>query len=240
MRLDCAAGFGDPGRFAYGWTQGHMRREFSPEDLWRILSRNRFEGIVARAITDSPDETEWLLEIQRSHPWVRGVIGNRAVEGVCGVQCGVAGLDDAGRLGLPCDLVVSPRELAGLAGRVDGMRAALVNMGGARYAADEFAGWASAMEELAGVPSVVVKTSGFLNEAPPDAWSAATYRPYVQHVLRCFGPERVMWGSDWPNCMVTSTWKESLAAFTQAMGAQTMETREMILGGNAARFYGLG
>ena len=64
-------------------------------------------------------------------------------------------------------------------------------------------------------------------------------RPYVQHALRFFGPGRLMFGSDWPNGLPTCTWKASLALFTQAIGAQSIETREQLLGGTAARFYGI-
>jgi L-fuconolactonase len=48
-----------------------------------------------------------------------------------------------------------------------------------------------------------------------------------------------MYGSDWPSYLPEGTWKEALAAFTQAIGAQTIETREQLLGGTAARFYRL-
>jgi L-fuconolactonase len=47
-----------------------------------------------------------------------------------------------------------------------------------------------------------------------------------------------MYGSDWPSYLPVGTWKEALAAFTQAIGAQTMEVREQLLGGTAMRFYG--
>ena len=48
-----------------------------------------------------------------------------------------------------------------------------------------------------------------------------------------------MFGSDWPVCTVAGTWKEVLAGFTQAIGAQPIEVREKLLGDTAARFYGI-
>ena len=54
-----------------------------------------------------------------------------------------------------------------------------------------------------------------------------------------FGPARLMFGSDWPNHLPEVSWKVSLAAFTQSIGAQPIETREQLLGGTAQRFYGL-
>ena len=84
----------------------------------------------------------------------------------------------------------------------------------------------------------MVKICGLINSAGAG-WQAATYRPFVQRLLERCGPARLMHASDWPHCMHTGTWKESLAAFTQSLGAQTIEVRSQILGGNAARHYRL-
>jgi hypothetical protein len=94
------------------------------------------------------------------------------------------------------------------------------------------------LSELACYPNVVVKISGLITDAP-TAWSAGQFAPWVQGALSAFGAERVMYGSDWPSYLPVGTWKESLAAFTQALGAQTMETREHLLGATARRFYRL-
>jgi len=54
-------------------------------------------------------------------------------------------------------------------------------------------------------------------------------RPFVQHALAVFGPERLMFGSEWPLRLPDVTWKESLAAFTQSIGARSLEVREQLL-----------
>ncbi len=64
--------------------------------------------------------------------------------------------------------------------------------------------------------------------------------PGLEAALAAFGPARTMYGSDWPSYLPVGTWKEALAAFTQSIGAQTLETREQLLGGTAHRFYRLG
>jgi L-fuconolactonase len=64
-------------------------------------------------------------------------------------------------------------------------------------------------------------------------------RPFVARALALFGPDRLMFGSDWPHGLPEFTWKQNLAAFTQAIGAQPIEVREQLLGGTAARVYGL-
>jgi L-fuconolactonase len=86
---------------------------------------------------------------------------------------------------------------------------------------------------------VYCKLSGMITEADPQSWTADHLRPYVSHVVRSFGPDRLMFGSDWPVCMLAGTWKEALAAFTQCIGAQPIEVREKLLGETARRFYGI-
>jgi L-fuconolactonase len=87
--------------------------------------------------------------------------------------------------------------------------------------------------------NVFAKISGLITDAP-TGWKAAEFQPAVQAALAAFGPERVMYGSDWPSYLPVGTWKEALAAFTQAIGPQTLETREQLLGGTARRFYRIG
>ncbi len=85
---------------------------------------------------------------------------------------------------------------------------------------------------LADTPNVAVKICCVTGRA-------ADYRDFVQAALRSLGPRRLMFGSGWPRLIEDATWKHRLAAFTQALGAQTLETREEILGGTAARCYNL-
>jgi L-fuconolactonase len=84
-----------------------------------------------------------------------------------------------------------------------------------------------------------VKLSGMITEADWANWKAEDLKPYVQHVLRLFGPDRLMFGSDWPVCLLAGSWKEVLAAFTQAIGAQPIEIRSRLLGETAQKFYKL-
>jgi len=212
-----------------------MRRDFTSADLWRILSRNRYEGCIVSAFTGQMGETEWLLEQAATQPWIRGVIGAPA-PGVCAVRRRFPEIDEVSG---PIDLVIAPEQLGEARTHLKGRRVALVNNGGAAYSAGEFAVWSRGMAALAQEPQVLVKVAGLINGAGVDRWDARVYRPYIQFLLEAFGPERLMYGSDWPQCMQAGTWKESMAAFTQALGAQTQQTRDLILGANANRFYGL-
>ena len=108
-----------------------------------------------------------------------------------------------------------------------------------RIAAREMEPWARDMEAVAQIPGMHCKLSGMITEADHKNWSADDLRPYVQHVLNLFGPDLLMFGSDWPVCRLAGTWKSVLAAFTQACGPLPQSEREKILGGTAVRFYNL-
>jgi L-fuconolactonase len=99
--------------------------------------------------------------------------------------------------------------------------------------------WARDMEPVAEIPGMHCKLSGMITEADHNNWSADDLRPYVQHVLKLFGPDRLMFGSDWPVCLLAGSWKQVLAAFTQACGAMPSAEREKILGETAQEFYRL-
>lgn len=79
--------------------------------------------------------------------------------------------------------------------------------------------------------NVVIKLTGF--RLPADPALTATFRRFLKQL----GPDRLMFASNWP--LAGCTWKETLAAFTQALGAMPIEVREQLLGGTAAKFYGL-
>lgn len=101
-----------------------------------------------------------------------------------------------------------------------------------------FEAWAADMARLAKETNARVKLSGLVTEANED-WSTETLRPYADHLLATFGPARIMWGSDWPVCLLASSydrWVETAEALTA--GCSEAE-RAAIFGGTAATFYGL-
>ena len=70
-------------------------------------------------------------------------------------------------------------------------------------------------------------------------WTQDTLRPYVEHLLDCFSPARVMWGSDWPVVDLAGgyrRWREATEALLRSLSAPE---RHAVLGGTAVRFYGL-
>lgn len=101
-----------------------------------------------------------------------------------------------------------------------------------------FQHWADGMARLADQTGAFCKLSGLITEAAPD-WTLDQLRPYVAHILTCFGPERVMWGSDWPVCRLRGEYGDWLAAATELTRDLSAEDRAQVFGGTAARFYGV-
>lgn len=96
--------------------------------------------------------------------------------------------------------------------------------------------WRAAMAALADCPNVCVKLSGLLTEAPAGA-GARTLSPYVDRLLASFGPERLLWGSDWPVLNLASDYPAWVAITEELMKGLDTEARRAIWGGTAARVY---
>lgn len=100
--------------------------------------------------------------------------------------------------------------------------------------------WSSQLSEIAAHSNVYCKLSGMVTEADPHAWQTADFLPYIRHVLHCFGSERVMFGSDWPVCLLSAGYDEVLEVLESGMPEEyTQEEREKLFGRNAADFYRL-
>jgi len=98
--------------------------------------------------------------------------------------------------------------------------------------------WADGMARIADETAAVVKFSALITEADAD-WTVEDLRPYMDHVFRVFGAERVMWGSDWPVCRLRGEYADwRAAAMTLTEGLDVVD-RALIYGGTAAGFYGI-
>ncbi|MFN4154038.1 MAG: amidohydrolase family protein [Paracoccaceae bacterium] len=112
-----------------------------------------------------------------------------------------ANLRRIGKRGLPFDLCVLARQhdLAEALVRSNGDQIfVLDHCGNPDIAAGAFAPWAASLRRLAGHPNLYAKLSGITANCSPGTVSAAHLRPYVAQLIDCFGPDRVLWGGDWP------------------------------------------
>lgn len=101
---------------------------------------------------------------------------------------------------------------------------------------EAFDAWAAGIAEIATKTPVYCKLSGLVTEARAD-WRVENLRPYAEHIINAFGPDRVMWGSDWPVVNLAGGFDLWRQAAEEVVG--TGAARERIFGGNAANFYRL-
>lgn len=99
--------------------------------------------------------------------------------------------------------------------------------------------WKRQIRELATRPHVCCKLSGMVTEADPQRWKPDDLRPYVEVVLEAFGTSRVMYGSDWPVCLLAADYGRVLHSVESLIAHLSHDEQADILGGTACRFYGI-
>ena len=102
-----------------------------------------------------------------------------------------------------------------------------------------FEGWAVMMREIAKHQNVYCKISGMITEADYKTWTPEQVHPYMKLVLESFGASRVMYGSDWPVCLVAGNYSIVKALVMDFISELSQEQQNAIMGGNAAKFYNL-
>jgi L-fuconolactonase len=143
------------------------------------------------------------------------------------------------RAGLVFDALVLPRHLPRLSrvvGRHPDLQFVLDHCAKPRLATGEIATWQRDIAVLAEHPNIVCKLSGVVTEAAPD-WQISDLRQAVDHVVTCFGPRRLLWGSDWPVVNLAGGYAKWLAAAETLLADLSANEKVDIFGGNAARVY---
>jgi len=221
--------------------------EETPELLALAAKHPVIAGVVGWVDLTAPDVADQIAELVAG-PGGRRLVGIRhGVQGepdprwLCrdDVRRGLAAVADAG---LVYDLLVVPVQLPAAVETVralPGLRFVLDHAGKPMIAQGERAGWAADIAALGAEDNVAVKLSGLVTEADLDNWSIDDIRPYAEDVLAAFGPERTMYGSDWPVCLLAADYPR-VAGLARALIAGLSEVeRDAVLGGTAARWYRL-
>jgi L-fuconolactonase len=102
-----------------------------------------------------------------------------------------------------------------------------------------FEGWANLMLAIAAYSNVYCKLSGMTTEADYNSWTVAQIKPYMELVLKAFGSDRVLFGSDWPVCLVAGKYAETKEVVTQFIAFLSPDEQNCIMGQNAINFYNL-
>ena len=99
--------------------------------------------------------------------------------------------------------------------------------------------WREQIRELAQAKNVMCKVSGMVTEAKHDGWKADDFRPYLDVVFEAFGVDRLMFGSDWPVCLLAGSYAQVFGLVNDYTAPLDAAARAKVLGENAARFYGI-
>lgn len=144
--------------------------------------------------------------------------------------------------GLAYDILIYPRHLENATALVDrhpDQTFVLDHLAKPEIRKGELGEWKSRLSELARREHCYCKMSGVVTEADWPTWTAAELQPYLEVALESFGPERLMFGSDWPVCLLASSYDRWLGVVTTFTSGLSRAERERIFGGTAAEAYGL-
>ena len=155
------------------------------------------------------------------------------------VRRGLSAVESAG---LAYELLVRTRELPVAVETVrarPGARFVLDHIAKPPIASRRLDPWRARIRRLAELPNVVCKLSGMVTEANRETWSVQDLRPYADVVLEAFGTQRLMFGSDWPVCLLAASYERVVDTARELTAELSEPEQEQIFGGTAAEFYGL-
>lgn len=141
-------------------------------------------------------------------------------------------------LEITCDRLAHPAHVPFLAGRFPDLTIVVNHIAKPPIATRGWEPWASILAAAAAAPRVFSKLSGLTTPYRPE-WSGADFAPYIEHALKVFGPQRLLYASNWPVTLVAGSYRRNFDALLQNLAGLSDGERAAILGGNAARCYRL-
>lgn len=198
-----------------GWVD--LRSEDVGSQLAEFAGNPRFVG-VRHVVQDEPD--------------VRFLLGEAFVRGLRQLQAH----------GLTYDLLLFPPQLPAaidVVGMLPEQPFVLDHLAKPGIKAGTLDPWRADIQALAKHPNVTCKLSGMVTEAAWQGWKREDFTPYLEVALEAFGPSRLMYGSDWPVCLLAAEYPDVFGIVEDFLGKLGDDERQQILGGTATRFYGL-
>ena len=259
----------------YGWISDSMstlRQDFLPDDLRKEIETVGIEGVVSVQARQTPEETNWLLDLADENEFIRGVVGwaplvssdvRRELDRVAerpklkGIRHIVqdepderfilrddfnAGVDALRDYGLVYDILIYERHLPHAIEFVDRHPEqvfVLDHLAKPRAKDHKLEPWRTNIRGIAERENVFCKLSGLVTEADWKDWTERQLSVYLETVLDAFDPRRVMFGSDWPVCLLASTyarWHDLVSRFCEKLSA---DEQARVLGGTAVEAYRL-
>jgi L-fuconolactonase len=222
--------------------------EETPEFLTIAGSHPKVAAVVGWLDMEAEDITG-ALESHLSHPEARRLV---SIRDLAQYQEDprwlmrpniVRNVQRLGERGLSFDLLTLAPQLAAavdLVAACPDTQFVLDHISKPAIAKGEIDAWTSDMKALGALPNVVVKVSGMVTEAQWDNWTPETFRPYVDVVTENFGPQRMMFGSDWPVCLLGGTYQEVVGIVETLTGDWSVAEKEALWSTTAISAYRLG
>ena len=229
-----------------GVVSVHARQSLEEtEELLRYSDQHKFmRGVVGWAPLISPSVKE-DLERFSSHPKlksIRHVLQDEPDDHYISRDDFNRGVAELRRFNLVYDILILERHLPQTINFVDrhpNQMFVLDHMGKPRIKDNLMAPWRENISELARRRNVSSKISGMVTEADFANWTEAQLQPYLETVLEAFGPSRLMFGSDWPACLLACRYGRWFEIVSRFIGRLSSAEQERILGGTAVEVYGL-
>lgn len=214
--------------------------------LAATLMRARDSGILGQVASCRP-ETDAGFEAWLDEAPALGVVGYRRILHQTGDEVSRsdtfrANVRRIGARGLTFDLCVLARQLPvalELARACDGTQLVLDHCGVPDIAADAWDDWHAGLTAMVAMPNVVAKLSGVMAYCAPGTATLPTVRPWVEAVIDAFGPDRCLWGSDWPVVNIHADLPAWLAATRTILASQSAADAAAIAHRTAERIYGV-
>ena len=199
-----------------GWVD--LKSPLVGQQLDRFLRHNKFKGV--RHLVESEPLDDWL--VQREVLTGLSVLEARKV---------------------PYDLLVHPRHLKYVPQIVEAcpnLRMVIDHLAKPPIAKGTVDGWKAEFRELAKFPNLSCKLSGLVTEANHANWSVEDLRPFVSVALEAFGADRLIFGSDYPVCLLAASYERVIESFQALLSELSSESRDRVFATNASDFYKLG
>ncbi len=206
---------------------------------------SRLGGLVAQINLEKGEAALPELRQLAANPLVKGVrysLQDQSDPGFCLRPGFLGGVRLLSQFGFSFDLCIRHHQLAlaaEMVGRCPEVAFVLDHLGKPNIRERQYEAWAKDLKNLAALPNVCCKLSGLTTEADLAQWQLADLRPFARHALECFGPDRLLYGGDWPVCTLATSYTRWLET-VQTLIADLGETdRHKIFFGNAQSFYRL-
>lgn len=246
-----------------------LRHDFLPTEFKGILDSHHLEGSIVVQADQSEVETDFLTGFAETNTYIKGVVGwidlqNHHLEeklqqahpkvvgyrhivqaepaGFLSNQEFIKGVQVLGKYQMTYDLLIYPHQMPEaltFLPKVTGTTLVLDHMAKPTIRSGAKTTWELDLAAMATFDNLYCKISGLTSEAGRQNWTKEKVYPYLDEVLECFGTNRIMFGSDWPVCLVESDYSQQLELISDYFDSFSKAEKSAFFGGNASRIYNL-